>query len=69
MEDHYDEEDVVVIATPGPNDPREFVTTFVRAQPGAQMAFKVFVTLNTDNEAESAALLVERPAGVPSLAA
>jgi len=38
-------------------------------QPGAQVAFKVYVILNTGNEAGSAALLVERPANVELLAA
>ena len=59
--EHYDENDAVVLATHGRNDPREFVTTFGLTQPGAQVAFKVFVILNTDNEAGSAGLTVERP--------
>ena len=62
--DHYDGEDAVLLATHGPGDPREFLTTFGLNQPGAQVAFKVFVILTTDNEAGSAALLVERPASV-----
>jgi len=61
--DHYSDEDAMVIATHGPNDPREFITTFGLNQPGAQVAFKVYVILTTDNEAGSASLLVERPAG------
>ncbi len=52
----------MVIATRGPNDPREFVTTFGLTQPGAEIALKVYVILSTGNEAGSAALLVERPA-------
>jgi hypothetical protein len=60
--EHYSDEDAVVIATHGPNAAREFVTPFGLNQPGAQVAFKVFVILTTDNEAGSAALLVERPA-------
>ena len=62
--DHYNEEDAVVIDTHGPNVPREFITTFGLNQPGAAVAFKVFVILTTDNEAGSATLLVERPASV-----
>jgi hypothetical protein len=62
--DHYDEQDAVVIATHGPTDPREFVTTFGLNQPGAEIALKVFVVLTTGNEAGSAAMHVERPATV-----
>ena len=60
--EHYSDEDAVVIATHGPNAAREFVTPFGLNQPGAHVAFKVFVILTTDNEAGSSALLVERPA-------
>ena len=67
--DFYSEEDAVVLDTHGPNDPREFVTAFGLNQPGAQVAFKVYVILTTGNEAGSAALLVERPANVELLAA
>jgi hypothetical protein len=63
--DHYNEEDAVVIDTHGPNDPREFITTFGLNQPGAAVAFKVYVILTTDNEAGSAPLLVERPLAMP----
>ena len=62
--DHYNEEDAVVIATHGPNEPREFITTFGLNQPEAEVAFKVFVILTTDNETGSAALLMERPVAV-----
>jgi hypothetical protein len=67
--DKYDEEDAVVIATHGPNDAREFITTFGLNSPGAQVSLKVFVILETGNEAGSAAMLVERPANVQLLAA
>ena len=67
--DHYDEEDAVVIASHGPNDPREFVTNFGLTQPGAQIALKVYVVLTTGNESGSAAMQVERPASVQLLAA
>ena len=63
--DHYNEEDAVVIDTHGPNEPQEFITTFGLNQPGAAVAFKVFVILNTDNEVGSATLLVERPLAIP----
>ena len=63
--EHYDEADAVVLATHGPNDPREFVTPFGLTQPGARIALKVFVILQTENEAGSAPLLVERPLALP----
>jgi len=67
--EEYQEEDAVVIATHGPNEPREFVSTFGLTQPGAQIALKVFVILTTGNEAGSAPLLVTRPASAQLLAA
>jgi hypothetical protein len=67
--DHYDDQDAVVIATRAPGDPKEFVTTFGLNQPGAEIALKVFVVLDTGNEAGSAPMLVERPANVQLLAA
>ena len=48
--EHYNEEDVVVIATHGTNEPQEFITTFGLNQPGAEVAFKVYLILTTDNE-------------------
>ena len=57
----YDEQDAVTLATHTPADPREFLTGFGLTQPGTQSAFKVFVILNTGNEAGSAAMVVERP--------
>jgi hypothetical protein len=59
--DHYDEDDAMVLGTHGPNDPPEFVTTFGLTQPGVKIALKVFVILNTGNEAGSAPMIVERP--------
>ena len=59
--DHYDETDAVVLGTHGPNDPREFITTFGLTQPGVKIALKVFVILHTDNESGSAPMIVERP--------
>jgi hypothetical protein len=67
--DRYVDGDAVVIASHGPNDPREFTTTFGLNQPGAEVALKVFVILTTGNEAGSAAMLVERPANIEALAA
>ena len=67
--DAYNEEDAVVLATHGPEDAREFVTTFGLNQPGAQVALKVFVILTTGNEAGSTAMVVTRPASVAALAA
>jgi hypothetical protein len=66
--DHYDEEDAVVIATNGPLEEREFVTSFGLTQPGAEIALKVFVVLDTGNEAGSAPMLVERPVTIPMAA-
>ncbi len=63
--EEYSEEDAVVVATRGPGEAREFVTTFGLTQPGAGVALKVFVILTTGNEAGSAVLLVQRPASVP----
>ena len=51
----------MVIATHGPNDPREFVTTFGLTQPVVKIALKVFVMLKSDHEAGSAPMIVERP--------
>ena len=65
----WNEEDAVHIATHTPSDPREFVTPFGLNQPGAKIALKVYVILTTGNEAGSAALFVQRPANVQSLAA
>ena len=63
--DDYSEEDAVVIATNEPGAAREFVTPFALNQPGARVALKVYVVLNTGNEAGSAALFVQRPVSVP----
>lgn len=57
----YQEDDAVPLATRAPGDPREFVTHFGLTQPGTQASFKVFVILETGNEAGSAAMTVERP--------
>jgi hypothetical protein len=67
--DHYDEDDAVVIASHAPNEAREFTTVFGLDQPGAEIALKVFVVLDTGNEAGSAAMLVQRPANVQLMAA
>jgi hypothetical protein len=63
--DKYNEDDAVVLATHGPEDAREFVTTYGLDHPGAQVSLKVFVILTTDNECGSTPLLVERPAAAP----
>ena len=57
----YHKGDAVTLATHAPAEPREFVTGFGLTQPGTQAAFKVFVVLDTGNEAGSAAMTVERP--------
>jgi hypothetical protein len=59
--DRYDPENAVVIATHGPNDPREFITSYGLTQPGAKMAFKIYVLLETGNECGSKEVLVQRP--------
>ena len=61
----YSDEDAVVIATNEPGEAREFVTPFGLNQPGARVALKVYVILNTGNEAGSGALFVQRPVSVP----
>ncbi len=58
----YSDEDAVVIATNAPGAAREFVTPYGLNQPGAQVAFKVYVILTTGNESGSGALFVQRPA-------
>ena len=63
--DDYSHEDAVVIATHSPSDPREFVLPFGLNQPGARVALKLYVILNTGNEAGSAAMIVERPVSLP----
>ena len=67
--DRYDDQDAVVVATRLPGEPREFITGFGLNQPGAEVAFKVYVVLATGNEAGSAPMRVERPVGVELLAA
>jgi len=62
--DDYSDEDAVVIATNEPGAPREFLTPFGLNQPGAKVALKVYVILDTGNEAGSAAMFVQRPASV-----
>jgi len=62
--DDYSAEDAVVIATNAPGAPREFITPFGLNQPGARIALKVFVILNTGNEAGSAVMLVGRPMAI-----
>lgn len=57
----YDEADAVTVARHTPEEAREFLTGFSLTQPGAQVAFKVYVVLKTGNEAGSAAMVVERP--------
>jgi hypothetical protein len=59
----------VVIASNAPNDAREVTTVFGLDQPGAEIALKVFVVLDTGNEAGSAPMLVQRPANVQLMAA
>ena len=54
-----------VIATNAPGAPQEFVVPFGLNQPGAKVALKVYVILNTGNEAGSAAMFVERPVSLP----
>lgn len=61
----YREEDAVVLGHHAPDDPREFTTTFGLAQPGAQIALKVFVILTTGNESGGATMVLEHPAHSP----
>ena len=58
-----------VVQAHGPEDAREFETTFGLNQPGAQVALKVFVILETGNEAGSEVMLVTRPVNEQLLAA
>lgn len=59
--DNYDDDDAIIITTHLPADPREFVTGFGLTQPGARAAFKVYVVLDSGNEAGSATMVVQRP--------
>lgn len=67
--DDYSDEDAVVVATNLPGATREFITPFGLNQPGARVAYNVYVILTTGNEAGSAAMFVQRPASVKLLAA
>ena len=58
----YHEEDAMVLATHGPDAPRVFEVAFGLTQAGARVALKVFVILETGNEAGSEVMVVERPA-------
>ncbi len=57
----YDDADAVRIATHTPEEAREFLSGFSLTQPGAQVAFNVYVVLKTGNEAGSKTVVVERP--------
>lgn len=59
--DRYDDKDAVTVARHTPEEAREFLTGFSLTQPGAQVAFKVYVVLKTGNEAGSKTVVVERP--------
>ena len=58
----YNEEDAMVLATHAPDAPRVFEVRFGLTQAGARVALKVFVILETGNEAGSEVMVVERPA-------
>lgn len=58
---HEDEEDV--LATFAPDDPRVFLTDHALTQPGATALFRVYVVLQTGNQAGGSTLAVTRPAG------
>ena len=58
----YNEEDAMVLATHGPEAPPVFEVAFGLTQAGARVALKVFVILETGNEAGSKVMVVERPA-------
>lgn len=58
----YDEDDAAVLANISPERPREWLTDAGLVQPGASSTFKVYVMLNTGNEAGSESLTVTRPA-------
>ena len=60
----YNDEDAVLVATNEPGAAREFVTPFGLTQPGAKVAFKLYVVLTSGNEAGSAEMVVERPVSV-----
>ena len=60
--DAYDEEDAMVLATNVPDAPRVFEVGFGLTQAGARVALKVFVILETGNEAGSEVMVVERSA-------
>lgn len=56
-------EDAVTIASHGPAEAAEFVTTFSLTQPGAAASFAVYVVLESGHERGSAPMTVMRPAG------
>jgi len=57
----YDTEDEIQVASHGPADPAEFVTTFGLGAPGQIVGLRVVVVLETDHEAGSPAVYVTRP--------
>ena len=61
--DAYDEEDAMVLATNAPEAPQGFDVRFGLTQAGARVALKLYVILETGNEAGSETMVVERPAG------
>ena len=61
--DAYDEEDAMVLGTNAPDAPRVFETRLGLTQAGARVALKLYVILETGNEAGSETMVVERPAG------
>ena len=64
----YNEEDAMVLATHAPEAPRVFEVRFGLTQAGARVALKVFVILETGNEAGSETMVVTRPADVAGVA-
>lgn len=59
--EEYKEEDAAVVATTLPDAPRELLTNAGLTQAGATATFKVFVVVDTGNEAGSESLTVTRP--------
>ncbi len=57
----YDSDDESVVATVGPDEPREMWTGTGLGRPGAQASYKVYVLLTTGNERGSDAVVVSRP--------
>lgn len=57
----YSHDEAIILGTHLPGDPPEFITNFGLSAPGMEIATKVYVVLETDNEAGSDTVVIRRP--------